>query len=393
MLKNRHSYADTAIEDSEVFGMKLLETSAVSNVSVSRALHEQVVIAEVVNDDRSTSKSYTSDEYVGVAANDAVFTKALNSALSDYMPTSKQAPLASQNDNNVPPSLYERRPNDAGAELAFASVLSSIESTIKSLTAHGASIDAINSLKEQAIKGIEQGYSKAERELEALTGETFSENFLQTKESLVDSVIRLSVREASDTPISTEQNSTFTMELLDGQKIDVTFGLARHQDNTEDLIFTTNNNNVSLSITGALTDETNEKVIQAVNAADRLVSAFFNSDIEQLFDSLINNGYTRNTITNDPQRQIDLELKSNARRYLQIAELGNEKTTRGNEIAHIRDYKAQLSETVKLADSIFASQNQHKEIINGLINQIHDVQVPDLLSAINKIHAFNARLV
>jgi alkylhydroperoxidase family enzyme len=40
-----------------------------------------------------------------------------------------------------------------------------------------------------------------------------------------------------------------------------------------------------------------------------------------------------------------------------------------------------------------ASDQQYSEIINGLVNQMKDVQVPDLLQAINRFHAFNSKFI
>jgi hypothetical protein len=44
------------------------------------------------------------------------------------------------------------------------------------------------------------------------------------------------------------------------------------------------------------------------------------------------------------------------------------------------------------ADSL-GSEKDFNNVINSLVNELKDVQVPDILSAINRFHKFNAKLM
>jgi hypothetical protein len=43
------------------------------------------------------------------------------------------------------------------------------------------------------------------------------------------------------------------------------------------------------------------------------------------------------------------------------------------------------------SESTFSSAKDFNQVINGLVNQMKDVQIPDLLQAINRFHAFNSK--
>jgi len=52
-----------------------------------------------------------------------------------------------------------------------------------------------------------------------------------------------------------------------------------------------------------------------------------------------------------------------------------------------------MMDTFANAESTLESNEDYNTLIGGLINEMKDVQVPDLVSAINRFHAFNQTLL
>jgi hypothetical protein len=48
---------------------------------------------------------------------------------------------------------------------------------------------------------------------------------------------------------------------------------------------------------------------------------------------------------------------------------------------------------METTNKTFEGLAEYNEIINGIVNQMEDVQVPDLLTAINRFHSFNSQFV
>lgn len=375
--------------------MKMLEASTVSNSNVFDALRKQSEKIVANGDDRSTDKTYTADKYSGLAANEALFARALTSALAEYIPETNNKIPSFENVSYFPASLAGTNvgltQNDP--DFVQSNVLASIENTIRTLTAKGASPEELNFLKEQAVEGIQRGFSKAEKELTEVTGNALIDKIQQTKESLLNSVVSLEVPQPNQKVLDVKQSETLELHLKNDRPINVTFSLANLENDNSDFAFTTLNNNVSISISGDLNGIEQDDVIRAFDGASNLVHTFFRTDVEKVLDTIERNGLSRSSFIDNSDKLTNIDFGNAALKYSEVAELSSESVIGARELGEVRAYSKQLNESISLADSLFASQNHYKEIINGIINQVKDVQVPDLLSAINKIHSFNSRLI
>ncbi len=59
----------------------------------------------------------------------------------------------------------------------------------------------------------------------------------------------------------------------------------------------------------------------------------------------------------------------------------------------VAEYLNKVLDGMNQAAHKLGSQEDFKSVINSLVNEMKDVQVPDILSAINRFHAFNAKLM
>ena len=58
----------------------------------------------------------------------------------------------------------------------------------------------------------------------------------------------------------------------------------------------------------------------------------------------------------------------------------------------IKEYMDELKALNQLLDTTLKDGEGYKELVNGVINQMKEVHVPDVLSAINRFHLFNGRI-
>ena len=65
----------------------------------------------------------------------------------------------------------------------------------------------------------------------------------------------------------------------------------------------------------------------------------------------------------------------------------------GNIASPVSQYIDKMVKTFESAERHLQSNEDYNALINGIINEMKDVQVPDLVSAINRFHSFNKTLL
>ena len=65
----------------------------------------------------------------------------------------------------------------------------------------------------------------------------------------------------------------------------------------------------------------------------------------------------------------------------------------GNVVSPIAQYLEKMMDTFANAESKLESSEDYNALIAGIINEMEDVQVPDLISAINRFRSFNQTLL
>ena len=68
---------------------------------------------------------------------------------------------------------------------------------------------------------------------------------------------------------------------------------------------------------------------------------------------------------------------------------GDKNTGHGDIAKPFSQYVEKLLTTLKQANEWLANDAEYTKIANGLIGAMPDVQVPDLIAAINRFHEFN----
>jgi hypothetical protein len=59
----------------------------------------------------------------------------------------------------------------------------------------------------------------------------------------------------------------------------------------------------------------------------------------------------------------------------------------------VAQYLNKVLDGLNTANEQLENEGDFKAVINSLVNELKDVQVPDILTAINRFHSFNAKLL
>ena len=127
-----------------------------------------------------------------------------------------------------------------------------------------------------------------------------------------------------------------------------------------------------------------------------LADTFYSGDIDKAFEEALSLGF-------DDKELVGYALNLNRttqsevlKTYEGIQHYNDEKSDKskfGNVVSPISQYLDKMMGTFTNAEKTLNSNEDYNALIGGLISKMEDVQVPDLISAINRFHSFNQTLL
>ena len=142
---------------------------------------------------------------------------------------------------------------------------------------------------------------------------------------------------------------------------------------------------------GELDDDELGAISDLVKQITDVSKSFFKGDLDTALDKALDLGY-------DEKELAGFALKLNSR------EVVSEKISAYKEVSDgdsselkkymrpIKEYMDELKALNQLLDTTLKDGEGYKELVTGVINQMKEVHVPDVLSAINRFHLFNGRI-
>ncbi len=296
-----------------------------------------------------------------------------------------------------------------------------VDSALKKFATNGANADELTEKREQALAGIQLGASQAKEDLaDIFNDESLSkidEFVLNIQNDLNDIDIPSMVTNAQagssgpklqlngDIPSQkTTLTSSENFVLANGQSVLMNFAPIEVDDftKTSNLSKQTDANVEekpnSSSDTGSIQKEVAveydylTKTRELVSDIKSVVDDYFYNGIEDKYNGLMQQGYTRTEMRNMSETIDGQKKRQSIQQYNGIQHLStgsNDKRSYPNEVAQ---YINKLSEVIEASEELFTTKEDYNRVINGLVNEMKDVQVPDLVSAINRIHLFNSKL-
>jgi hypothetical protein len=292
-------------------------------------------------------------------------------------------------------------------------VLNFVGNVIKKAASDGAPDDKLNSLFEQARYGVSKGIEMAEEELGATSTDEVKEGIAKSKSSIFDGIQKLEDSIFNKTEKNGEligeslslqkaELSEFSVRTRDGDEVQIRFGL---RENTSKESFTSENGsqntslvyqqttNFSLEVKGELDEDELKAIGDLVAQADDVANTFYRGDIEQAYNKALEIGYDNKELASFALQLTKYESSQKIQKYDEVQQYSENPSADLKAPKAVAEYLNKVLDGMNQASEQLGSEEDFKAVINSLVNELKDVQVPDILSAINRFHTFNAKLL
>lgn len=332
----------------------------------------------------------TSADHISGSANDEVVVKVLNTQISESFDASVEAEVINFPNNSLGDKLTKslQVQDDYSVESVVTNVSAFVGKAIASLAQQGHDTEQLMFMREQAKLGVETGIEKAKHELANVLSSAVLDKIDHTKGALMDAIDSIPVDASEYASIqstfeSDEDYAKINISRANAPSVVLEFGTTPFIDSEKAALdvsnvvenYETRISQISYSISNETANQAmsgyTEKLADFVNQADGLLHTFF-----------------RKGIASDYQIA---SLSTTDDELLHIAKTQEDSTHLSEEGRNVVDYLDKYLDLLDSGNNVLTSENDFNSIINGIINEMSDVQIPDLVSAINKFHQFNSK--
>ena len=286
-------------------------------------------------------------------------------------------------------------------ERVAQNVINFVSASLRELSANGADTDDLAYFKAQAAIGVESGVEQAKAELNGIASDELMHQVTLTQKSILDGIEKLSIDPLDyETPSPSERLGDFeriSLQTRQGSELRISFGDSAFGSPSESNVlsqsFTTQTSNLSFTLSGNLDKQEALEVADLINRVDDLANSFYRSNMSVAYDKSLALGFDSSEIKS-LAAQSAYEINSAAKTYGDVQHFNEGADRRDlSSPKAVVDYVSKLMNVMDSTNQTFDSLAQYNEIINGIVNQMVDVQVPDLVQAINRFHSFNSKFV
>ena len=139
-----------------------------------------------------------------------------------------------------------------------------------------------------------------------------------------------------------------------------------------------------------------KSIADLVGQVQDLADTFYKGDVDKAFEEALSLGFDDKELVGyalqlNRSTQTDvLKAYENIQHY---SEENDERGKYGNVVNPVSQYLEKMMNTFEKAENTLESNEDYNTLIAGLISNMEDVQIPDLISAINRFHSFNKTLL
>ncbi|MFQ3236344.1 MAG: hypothetical protein ACI9C4_001915 [Paraglaciecola sp.] len=151
----------------------------------------------------------------------------------------------------------------------------------------------------------------------------------------------------------------------------------------------------SFSVTGQLNEAEVTAIGKLVTDANSLADEFFNGDVESAFKQAVEFGFDEKELTGFALQLTRVEQSQSIQTYESVSHF-SEDDPRGDPLKVVKPvahYLDKMLDVIHKSRETLQSGEEYENLINGLINQMGEVHTPDLISALQRFHSFNQRLI
>lgn len=313
-------------------------------------------------------------------------------------------------------------------------VLRFVGGVIRGAADSGANEEELNNLFSQAREGVERGISQAQRDLGGFLNDEISTGIENSRE-LINSEIdeleadifgrqQFGVAESLTNELfaSASQDGSLSIRTRDGDEVRISFESIRqvnqyqssqysYQQNDGNENGTGTGTNASLyveqsqgiqfyqydgfsfSVEGNLDEAELDAIADLVRQADELAREFFDGDIDLAFEKALELGFDEEELAGFALQLTQRQEVEVVQTYESVSQYNDDENSQRASINPIADYLSRVLNVFDVGRAQLASENDLNSLLNTVVSQIEEVQVPDLISAINRFHNFNQRLL
>ena len=317
-------------------------------------------------------------------------------------------------------------------EEVASNVLKFVGGVVRGAAKSGADEAQLTDLIGQARSGVAKGIALAEKDLAGFMNQEITDGIRNSKEAIgegIDNIEKevlspfrgtMEVGASLSAQYAQLQSGGLKITTKDGDEVEISFGQSRqYQYSASERITSSANSNgdanapatpesdvvarrslnvqlseyrgISFSVQGELDDDELGAISDLVKQITDVSKSFFKGDLDTALDKALELGY-------DEKELAGFALKLNSR------EVVSEKISAYKEVSDgdsselkkymrpIKEYMDELKALNQLLDTTLKDGEGYKELVTGVINQMKEVHVPDVLSAINRFHLFNGRI-
>ena len=369
------------------------------------------------------------------SSNTAIGLKIFSGSLSQAVKLDgKQAP------EEKPDKAEDKNKSLFDFEKVARNVMRFVGGVIEGAARGGADQEKLNSLFSQAREGVAKGIAMAEKDIGSFMNDEIKEGIDRSRNLINDRIDSLekrllggddasavnSVSASLVAGASDSRSGNILIRTRDGDELTLSFEslrqfqFAQQTQVTSSAAQTTNNegdntgagisettsqtslyqyferSGISFSLNGELDEDEMKAIADLVSKANDLADTFFAGDMDKAFEEALALGF-------DDKELVGYALQLNHTKQSQVVEAyesiqhyrddNADANKYGNVVSPISQYMDKMMDTMNSAGEKLQSGEDYSNLIAGIINKMEDVQVPDLLTAINRFHTFNQRLL
>lgn len=345
----------------------------------------------------------------------------------------ERAKQATEFEANKPATLFD-------FEKVAENVMRFVGGVIKGAANSGADEEQLNSLFSQAREGVAKGIKLAERDIGGLMNDEIAEGISNSRSLLDQQIGELEnqllgkplldalTAEVATAQSTSEQSGELLIRTRDGDEVRLTFtdlqqasvssqtvqstqyvaeGADKEGDNatagSNSTTFaqslsarTLQFSGYSISVSGDIDENELAAITDLISNANDLADTFYRGDIEAAFEQALNLGYNDEELVgfalqfNRSEQTEAVKVYGYVENYSETDEDANEQT---KTVKPLAQYLERMLAVLEQSRKTLESNEDYNTIINGIVNEMTDVQVPDLVQAINRFHTFNQKLL
>ena len=316
-------------------------------------------------------------------------------------------------------------------ETVANNVLKFVGGVVRGAAKSGADDETLTDLIGQARSGVAKGIAMAQKDLAGLMNSEISQGIEKSREAIGNGINELEDEvlgksEAASGIIAQQlfaqnmnaEQAGLVIRTKDGDEVSLYFGQARQVSYNASYTYNapintgsgtsatsdsasfsynqslqyTEYSGVSFAVKGDLDEGELTAISDLLKQITDVSRSFFDGDIETAFNKALELGFDENELVGFSLQLDRKQVSEKIAAYQQNeSEVDNKEALR-KQLEPLKAYVEQLKSMQDLLDKTLEVGTDYSKVINGVINQMTDVHVPDVVSAINRYHQFNSKL-